>query len=229
VQAEAIARIALDVLSRQGQKRPPVDIDYVASGEGLVYVLTDVERISGGYFCDLDGHGHAIISSREHPLRQRFTKAHELGHHLLASCEIRIDSSSGKSSGSLFAICWGLHAVAQRRSVRRPCRRPIHRTFGPVTTAPAGLVITPARRSCTYCRSVSFVASLASFGRLARRSACHWAFVARYSSPPPRVAALRRSSREIVEGERPIRRAISRTPHSLALRMAISSRWTKDK
>lgn len=83
MQAEAIARIALEVLARQGQKAPPVDIDYVAVGEGLAFDLVDVERISGGYFCDLDGHGHAIISSREHPLRQRFTKAHELGHHLL--------------------------------------------------------------------------------------------------------------------------------------------------
>jgi hypothetical protein len=35
-------------------------------------------------------------------------------------------------------------------------------------------------------------------------SACHWAVVARYSSLPPRVAALRRSSLEIVDGERPI-------------------------
>jgi len=83
VQAEAIARIAREVLARQGQKAPPVDIDYVAAGEGLVFVPADIERISGGYFCDLDGHGHAIISSREHPLRQRFTKAHELGHHIL--------------------------------------------------------------------------------------------------------------------------------------------------
>jgi len=83
VQAEVIARIALQILARNGQKVPPVDIDYVASGEGLVYILTEVERISGGYFRDLDGHGQAIISSREHPLRQRFTKAHELGHHIL--------------------------------------------------------------------------------------------------------------------------------------------------
>lgn len=83
MRAETIAQIALEVLARQGQRTPPVDIDYVASGEGLVYILTDVERISGGYFCDLDGHGHAIISSRDHPLRQRFTKAHELGHHIL--------------------------------------------------------------------------------------------------------------------------------------------------
>ena len=37
--------------------------------------------------------------------------------------------------------------------------------------------------------------------------------LARYSRLPLRVAALRRSSREIVDGERPTRRAISRTPH----------------
>ncbi len=46
-------------------------------------MLADVAPVSGGYFCDLDGHSHAIISSRERPLRQRFTKAHELGHHIL--------------------------------------------------------------------------------------------------------------------------------------------------
>jgi hypothetical protein len=43
----------------------------------------------------------------------------------------------------------------------------------------------------------------AIFGPLARRSACHCAVVARYSSAPPRVAAFRRSSREIVDGDRP--------------------------
>jgi hypothetical protein len=39
--------------------------------------------------------------------------------------------------------------------------------------------ITPARRSCTYCRSRAGVASFATFGRHAARSACHWAVVAR--------------------------------------------------
>jgi hypothetical protein len=57
----------------------------------------------------------------------------------------------------------------------------------------------------------------------------HWAVVARYSRPPPRVAALRRSSREMVDGDRPSRRAISRTPQPRACRTAISSRSTKDR
>src|SRR3954452_3683189 len=60
-------------------------------------------------------------------------------------------------------------------------------------------------------------------------SACHWAVVARYSSPPPRVAALRRSSLEIVDGERPTRRAISLTPAPQARRRAISSRSANDR
>ena len=43
-------------------------------------------------------------------------------------------------------------------------------------------------------------ASLAILGRCAARSAFHCATVARYCSFPPRVAALRRNSREMVEG-----------------------------
>jgi hypothetical protein len=43
-----------------------------------------------------------------------------------------------------------------------------------------------------------------------------------------RVAALRRSSREIVEAARPRRRAISQTPHFCECRIAISSRSAND-
>ena len=54
-------------------------------------------------------------------------------------------------------------------------------------------------------------------------------FEARYSSLPPRVAALRVKSRETVEGLRPMRRAISRTPTSWAQRSTISSRSANDR
>ena len=94
---------------------------------------------------------------------------------------------------------------------------------------PSDAAIRPASRSCTYSRNASLPASLATFGRLARRSACHCAAVARYSSKPPRVAALRRSSREIVDGDRPTRRAIWQTPQPWALRTAISSRSANDR
>jgi hypothetical protein len=44
---------------------------------------------------------------------------------------------------------------------------------------PLAAVTVPASRSCTYCLRISFAASLATFGRLARRSACHCAVEAR--------------------------------------------------
>jgi hypothetical protein len=82
----------------------------------------------------------------------------------------------------------------------------------------------PASRSCTYDRNIGFITSLAGLGRFAARSACHCAVWDRYSRPPPRVAALRLSSREIVEAARPSWRAISRTPFPRARASAISSR-----
>jgi hypothetical protein len=86
------------------------------------------------------------------------------------------------------------------------------RTSGPGTGSPSGLAIAPERRSCTYSRSASFAASFETFGRLARRSACHCAVVARYTTEWLRVEALRRNSLEIVDADRFSRRAISRTP-----------------
>lgn len=73
-------------------------------------------------------------------------------------------------------------------------------------------------------RSRGSVASLAAFGRFAACFAFHCATPARYTRIPFRVAALRRSSREIVDGSRPICRAISRTPWFCAFSKAISSR-----
>jgi hypothetical protein len=44
-----------------------------------------------------------------------------------------MDSSSGNSTGSRFAICSGLHAVTHRRSARRGLFRPFHsRATGPI-------------------------------------------------------------------------------------------------
>jgi hypothetical protein len=110
-------------------------------------------------------------------------------------------------------------AVATVRLVLAVPRRP-----GGPTTRPSTVRTTPASRSCTYSRSRSFVASVAAFGRRARRSACHCAIDALYSSRHVRVEAFRRSSREIVDGLRPSRRAIARTPRPCARKIVMSSR-----
>src|SRR3954453_17600917 len=147
----------------------------------------------------------------------------------MASWLMRIVSSPGKSSRNRWAICCGLHALAHCRFFRRPCPRPFQGTIGPQTAAPPEVATTPASRSCTYVGSAALTASFAGFGRRAARSACHCAVGAREARPPPRVAALRRSSREIVEAARPSRRATSRTPWPCARHSAISSRSANDR
>lgn len=88
----------------------------------------------------------------------------------------------------------------------------------------SGIWMVPDSRSWTYSRSRWFWTSFAVFGRRPRRSACHCATEARYSKWYVRVDALRRASRVTVEGERPRRRVISRTPTFGARHSAISSR-----
>src|SRR3954452_25284570 len=147
----------------------------------------------------------------------------------MASWLIRMVSSSGKSSRKRRAICSGLHALAHRRGCPPPCGRPFQGTTGPRTAALPEPPTSPASLSCTYPRSAAFTASFAGFGRRAARSAGPCAVVARYSRPPLRVAALRRSSREIVDAARPSRRAVSRTPQPRARNSASSSRSANDR
>src|SRR4051812_29589503 len=147
----------------------------------------------------------------------------------MASGLMRMVSSSGKSSRKRRAICSGLHALAHRRGCRRPCRRPFQGTTRPRTAALPEPPTSPASLSRTYPRRAAFTASFAGFGRRPARSACHCAVVARYSRPPLRVAALRRSSREIVDAARPSRRAVSRTPQPRARNSASSSRSANDR
>ena len=75
-------------------------------------------------------------------------------------------------------------------------------TCGPGIGRPSALVSVPASPSWTWLRSRWLAASVATFGRRAARSAFHCAAVTRYSNVPTRVATLRRSSREIVDGWR---------------------------
>src|SRR6478735_7100758 len=130
--------------------------------------------------------------------------------------------------GSRLEICCGLHAVAHRRSARRGLLRPFHDANGP-TTSPFSSRRTPDSLSWTYSRRCSCSTSFAVLGRRAARSAFHCAIDARYSSFPLRVAALRRSSRDIVDGDLPIRIAICRMLIPSARRTAMSSRSEKDR
>lgn len=79
---ESVELAATRVLTRHAISAPPVDVDWIAEREGLRFEYLDLDRISGAYVREGERRGCAFISSREPPLRQRFSKAHELAHHL---------------------------------------------------------------------------------------------------------------------------------------------------
>lgn len=62
---------------------PPVDVLSIAAAEGLTIEYLRLESVAGGYYQTAEGHGRAFISANGPRTRQRFTIAHELGHHLL--------------------------------------------------------------------------------------------------------------------------------------------------
>jgi hypothetical protein len=78
--------------------------------------------------------------------------------------------------------------------------------------------------SCTFAASTGSVTSFRRFGRRARRHAACSARHPRYPTRPP----LRATSRLTVDGDRPIRRAISRNDSPARTPREISSRSTRD-
>lgn len=80
---DAIERLAERILAKHRVMAPPVNVDEIANAEGLDFQIVPLASLSGGYIRDDDGRGHAMISASEHRLRQRFTKGHELAHHLV--------------------------------------------------------------------------------------------------------------------------------------------------
>ena len=71
---------------------------------------------------------------------------------------MRIVLSAGWSSCRHRAICCGLHARAQRRFCRGPCRRPFQGTVGPDAAVPPGAATVPASpASCSSCHRRGWV------------------------------------------------------------------------
>lgn len=127
----------------------------------------------------------------------------------MASWLMRIVLSSWKSIGKRRAICSGLQALAFADPLAcMPAALP--RKSGTRNGSATRVVTTPASGCSTNVRKVLLSASLSVWVDRSDRSACHWAVDARYSRPPLRVAALRRSSWEIFKADRPSRHPISR-------------------
>ena len=88
---EAIERLASEVLARSRITQPPVDVDAIAAAEGMRFRRIEFGGSQGAYLAEgIPGaralwarRPFAVIGVHQHPLVQRFTKAHELAHHLI--------------------------------------------------------------------------------------------------------------------------------------------------
>ena len=80
----AVARSrAASVIASQGVKSPPVDVEAVAAALGLTLVRENLGDGVSGLLVSNRGAAFVCVQETDHPNRQRFTIAHEIGHFVL--------------------------------------------------------------------------------------------------------------------------------------------------
>lgn len=86
------AYAANELLEKAGIDHPPVPVDVLAGHCGALVILRDLPDALSGLILKIDDGAIIGVNSRHAEVRQRFTLAHELGHHLLAHSEqVHID------------------------------------------------------------------------------------------------------------------------------------------
>lgn len=59
---------------------PPVDLRLVVAHFEIAYYEVDLPSTVSAYCCEHEGKRYAFVNRRDHPHRQRFSLAHEIGH-----------------------------------------------------------------------------------------------------------------------------------------------------
>jgi Zn-dependent peptidase ImmA (M78 family) len=78
------ARAQADFLTKQFQcDTPPIDVERIASELGLAIVRANLGDDVSGMLVTNKGRSFVCVHERHHIVRQRFTIAHEIGHHVL--------------------------------------------------------------------------------------------------------------------------------------------------
>lgn len=71
------------LLAIHGVLQPPVDVTEIAKSEGLDVLFEELEDKISGFLLKAPSGAVIGVNSRHHRNRQRFTIAHELGHHCM--------------------------------------------------------------------------------------------------------------------------------------------------
>lgn len=98
IRRKLIKARAAQVLADAGVKEAPVDVTSIARSLGVDVSYSPAEDSLSGFILRNDETGKTIIgvNSTQHPLRQRFTVAHEIGHYLLHVKErVHVDRREG--------------------------------------------------------------------------------------------------------------------------------------
>ena len=78
------ARAQADFLTSQFDiESVPVDVEAIAQALGLAIVRANLGNEVSGMLVTNKGRSYVCVHERHHPVRQRFTIAHEIGHHVL--------------------------------------------------------------------------------------------------------------------------------------------------
>jgi len=85
------------VLDEFGIKRVPIPIERIIKSKNIVLEYAPLDEELSGMAYTQDGISIIGINALHHPNRQRFSAAHELGHHVLHATEIqeRVHVSKG--------------------------------------------------------------------------------------------------------------------------------------
>lgn len=81
--AQDAMKQARNVLSKSKVDSAPVPVEALASSQGITVQRVPLDDELSGMSFIKDGLSVIVVNATHHPNRQRFTIAHELGHHVL--------------------------------------------------------------------------------------------------------------------------------------------------
>ncbi|AGT07392.1 ImmA/IrrE family metallo-endopeptidase [Paracoccus aminophilus] len=85
---ERARRFARSILQEFGVSTPPVPVDRIIKSRKIALQYAPLDEDLSGMAYIKEGVGIIGVNALHHPNRQRFSAAHELGHHVLHASEI---------------------------------------------------------------------------------------------------------------------------------------------